>query len=99
MARIRNSTPGEILLEEFLKPYHITADRLEKEADIPATRISQILKDNRKITVDTALRLSRFFGNSAGFWPGIQNEHDLREEQAAIEVELDKIPDLLTYPS
>jgi addiction module HigA family antidote len=91
MARITNISPGEILLEEFLKPYNITAYKLAKETHIPATRISQILKGNRKITVNTALRFSRFFGNSADFWLGIQNEYDLREERATIEVELDKI--------
>jgi len=91
MARIPNITPGEILLEEFLKPYNISAYKLAKETHTPATRISQILKGNRKITVDTALRFSRFFGNSADFWLGIQNAYDLREERAAIEGELKKI--------
>jgi addiction module HigA family antidote len=91
MARIPNISPGEILLEEFLKPFNITAYKLAKETHIPATRISQILKGNRKITVDTALRFARFFGNSPDFWLGIQNEYDLREERAAIQVELEKI--------
>jgi addiction module HigA family antidote len=91
MAKIPNITPGEILLEEFLKPFNVSAYRLAKETRIPATRISQILKGNRKISVDTALRFSRFFGNSADFWLGIQNEFDLREERASIRVELEKI--------
>ncbi len=91
MAKITNISPGEILLEEFLKPYNISAYKLAKETHIPATRISQILKGHRKITVDTALRFGRFFGNSADFWLGIQNEYDLREERAAIEGELKKI--------
>jgi addiction module HigA family antidote len=91
MARIPNITPGEILLEEFLKPYNITAYKLAKETHIPATRISQILKGARKITVDTALRFSRFFGNSPDFWLGIQNEYDLREERSIIEADLEKI--------
>jgi antitoxin HigA-1 len=91
MAKIPNITPGEILLEEFLKPFKVSAYRLAKETRIPATRISQILKGNRKISVDTALRFSRFFGNSADFWLGIQNEFDLREERASIRVELEKI--------
>ena len=83
MAKIPNITPGEILLEEFLKPFKVSAYRLAKETRIPATRISQILKGNRKISVDTALRFSRFFGNSADFWLGIQNEYDLREGRAS----------------
>lgn len=59
---------------------------------MPATRISQILKGKRRITADTALRLSRYFGNSADFWMGIQDEFDLREEVERIEAELDRIP-------
>jgi addiction module HigA family antidote len=97
MAKIPNITPGEILLEEFLKPFKISAYRLAKETRIPATRISQILKGNRKISVDTALRFSRFFGNSADFWLGIQNEYDLREERASIQVELEKIHNVREY--
>jgi addiction module HigA family antidote len=97
MAKIPNITPGEILLEEFLKPFNISAYRLAKETRISATRISQILKGNRKISVDTALRFSRFFGNSADFWLGIQNEYDLREERASIQVELEKIHNVREY--
>ena len=97
MAKIPNITPGEILLEEFLKPFKVSAYRLAKETRIPATRISQILKGNRKISVDTALRFSRFFGNSADFWLGIQNEYDLREERASIQVELEKIHSVKEY--
>ena len=97
MAKIPIITPGEILLEEFLKPFNISAYRLAKETHIPATRISQILKGNRKISVDTALRFSRFFGNSADFWLGIQNEYDLREERASIQVELEKIHNVREY--
>jgi addiction module HigA family antidote len=97
MAKIPNIAPGEILLEEFLKPFKISAYRLAKETRIPATRISQILKGNRKISVDTALRFSRFFGNSADFWLGIQNEYDLREERVSIQVELEKIHNVREY--
>lgn len=80
MEKINNITPGEILLEEFLKPLKITAYRLSKDTGMPATRASQILKGKRRITADTALRLSQYFGNSADFWMGIQDEFDLREE-------------------
>jgi len=58
---------------------------------MPATRVSQILKGKRKITADTALRLSKYFGNSADFWMGIQDEFDLREEVQKIRLELNKI--------
>jgi len=92
MNKIENITPGEILLEEFLKPFDISAYRLSKDTGMPATRISQILKGKRRITADTALRLSRYFGNSADFWMGIQDEFDLREEVERIEAELDRIP-------
>src|SRR5512137_684857 len=97
MAKIPNITPGEILLEEFLKPFKVSAYRLAKETRIPATRISQILKGNRKISVDTALRFSRFFGNSADFWLGIQNEYDLREERASIQLELEQMHTIKEY--
>ena len=92
MEKIDNIKPGEILLEEFLKPFEISAYRLSRDTGMPATRISQILKGKRRITADTALRLSRYFGNSADFWMGIQDEYDLREEAERIEDELMKIP-------
>jgi antitoxin HigA-1 len=92
MKKITIITPGEILLEEFLKPLKITAYRLSKDTEMPATRVSQILKGNRRITADTALRLSQYFGNSADFWMGIQDEFDLREEVQRIGDQLDRIP-------
>lgn len=92
MEKINNITPGEILLEEFLKPLKISAYRLAKDTGMPATRVSQILKGKRRITADTALRLSRYFGNSADFWMGIQDEFDLREEIQKIKLELKRIP-------
>ena len=91
MEKINTITPGEILLEEFIKPLGITAYRLAKDTGMPATRVSQILKGKRKITADTALRLSKYFGNSADFWMGIQDEFDLREEVQKIRLELNKI--------
>ena len=79
MKRIPNIHPGEILEEEFLIPLEITAYRLAKETGIPQTRISQIIKANRSITADTAIRLSKFFGTSPQFWLGLQNDYDLEE--------------------
>jgi addiction module HigA family antidote len=81
MERLENIHPGEILLEEFLKQMQISAYKLSKDLDIPQTRISQIIKGNRRITADTALRLSSYFGNSAKFWLGLQDDYDLEEER------------------
>ena len=80
MAQLENTHPGEILLEEFLKPMQISAYKLAKETGMPQTRISQIIKGKRRITADTALRLSSYFGNSAKFWLGLQNDYDLENE-------------------
>lgn len=83
MAKLKNIHPGEVLLEEFLIPLNITAYKLSKDVEIPQTRISQIIKGNRRVTADTALRLSKYFGNSAKFWLGLQDDFDLEEEIAA----------------
>lgn len=91
MDRLDNIHPGEILSEEFLKPLKITAYRLSQNLKIPQTRISQIIKGKRRITADTALRLSRFFGNSAKFWLGLQDDYDIEEERFNKQNELDKI--------
>ena len=79
MEKLRNITPGEILLEEFLLPFDISQYRLAKELDIPQTRVSEIVKGSRKISADTAVRLSLFFGNSAKFWMGLQNDYDIEQ--------------------
>ena len=91
MARLKNIHPGEVLLEEFLVPLSISAYRLSMDIGIPQTRTSQILKGNRRITADTALRLSKFFGNSPKFWLGLQDDYDLEEEKNLKEKELNLI--------
>jgi len=91
MKRLKNIHPGEILLEEFLIPLEITAYRLSKEISIPQTRISEIIKGNRRITADTALRLSKFFGNSAKFWLGLQDDFDIEDEQRHLKKDLNSI--------
>ncbi len=91
MDRLANIHPGEILLEEFLRPLEITAYRLSKDTDIPQTRISQIIKGKRRITADTALRFSSYFGNSAKFWLGLQDDYDIEEEKVDKEEILIKI--------
>jgi antitoxin HigA-1 len=91
MERLSNIHPGEILSEDFLKPLKISAYRLSKDLGIPQTRTSEIIKGNRSITADTALRLSCYFGNSAKFWLGLQNDYDLEEEKKVKAKELRQI--------
>ncbi len=91
MNKLKNIHPGEILLEEFLNPIQITAYRLSKDTDIPQTRISQIIKGRRRITADTALRLASYFGTTAQFWLGLQNDYDLEEERESKKDILSKI--------
>jgi antitoxin HigA-1 len=91
MKKLKNIHPGEILQEEFLNPLKITAYRLSKDIGIPQTRISEIVKRKRRITADTALRLSKYFGNSAKFWLGLQDDFDLEEERNQKKTELNAI--------
>jgi len=91
MQKLANIHPGEILLYEFLQPLKITAYRLSKDLSIPQTRVSQIIKGNRRITADTALRLSIYFGNSAKFWLGLQDDYDIEEEKESKEADLKEI--------
>jgi len=91
MEKLNNIHPGEVLLEEFMKPMEITAYRLSKDIEIPQTRISEILKGRRRISADTALRLSRYFGNSAKFWLGLQDDFDLEEELSKRKSEFQRI--------
>lgn len=81
MEKLKNIHPGEVLVEEFLNPMGISAYRLAKETFLPQTRISEIIKGNRAITADTALRFSKFFGTSAKFWLGLQDDFELEEQQ------------------
>ena len=76
MRKVTYPKPGEILLEEFLQPMGISAYRLAKEIGVPQMRIGEIIAGKRSITVDTGLRLSRYFGLNDGFWTGLQLDHD-----------------------
>lgn len=94
MEKLKNIHPGEVLLEEFLQPLGISAYRLAKETFLPQTRISEIIKGNRRITADTALRLSKYFGTSAKFWLGLQDDFDLEEENNQKQKEFNNIKPL-----
>jgi len=92
MVKLKNIHPGEVLSEEFLIPFGISAYKLAKDIGIPQTRISEILKGNRRITADTALRLSKYFGTSAKFWLGLQDDFDLEKESKAKSTLINSIP-------
>jgi addiction module HigA family antidote len=88
-------TPGEILQTEFLEPLGITAYRLAQATSLPQTRLSEIIRGKRRISTDTALRLSRAFGLSERFWLNIQNDYDIELEHDKNEAELAKVKPLL----
>ena len=81
--RLKNVHPGEVLAEEFLEPLGVSAYRLAKDIGVPATRISEILHGRRSISADTSLRLGKYFGTTAKFWLGLQEDYDLEEESRA----------------
>lgn len=83
--RLKNIHPGEVLLEEFLKPMGMTPYQLFKETGIPQTRLSQIIRGKRSVTADTALKLAAYFKNSPKFWLGLQNDYDLEEARIKAE--------------
>ncbi|AKS23111.1 MAG: Plasmid maintenance system antidote protein, XRE family [Leptospirillum sp. Group II 'C75'] len=86
--------PGEILLEEFLKPMNLSQYRLAKDIHVPPRRINEIVKGKRAITADTALRLSRFFGMSEGFWLDLQSDYDLEKTRENLHEEMGRIKPL-----
>lgn len=75
--------PGKILLEDFMKPVGLTANRLALELHVPTNRITHIIKGERSITADTALRLARYFGTTAGIWLRLQARYDLEVAEAS----------------
>ena len=88
--RIAPIHPGEILLEDFLKPMDLSQNRLALDIRVPARRINEIVHGNRRITADTALRLSRFFKNSPQFWLGLQMDYDLDVAEDELSDRLDR---------
>ena len=84
MKKLKNIHPGEILLEEFLKPMQISQNGLARAIGVPPRRINEIVLGRRAVTADTALRLAQAFGNSVQFWMGLQDEYAVREAREAI---------------
>ena len=97
MKTLPNIHPGEVLLEEFLIPLGISQYKLAKDLRIPQTRVSEIIKGNRRITADTALRLSKYFGTSAKFWLGLQDDYDLEDYENQLAKALAEIPFVDTH--
>ena len=91
MRKVPYPHPGEILLEEFLKPMDITQYRLAKEIGVPQRRIGEIVAGTRSVIPDTGLRLSRFFGMSEDFWTGLQMDYDAAKAKDALESILSEI--------
>jgi len=91
MRKLKPVTPGELLLEEFLKPMGISQYRLAKEIGVPAQRIGDIVAGKRAITADTDLRLCRFFGVSNGYWLRAQVMHDTEVAERSLGAKLAKI--------
>ncbi|KAF0242492.1 MAG: hypothetical protein FD180_3875 [Planctomycetota bacterium] len=91
MRKVPYPHPGEILLEEFLKPMGITQYRLAKEIGVPQRRIGEIVSGDRAVTTDTGLRLSRFFRMTEGFWTGLQLDYDAARAKDALAKTLARI--------
>jgi addiction module HigA family antidote len=89
--RLKRIHPGEIINEDFLRPWRMTPYRLAKGLGVTPTRVAEILKGKRGITADTALRLSRFLGCSPEFWLGLQASYDLEEASQRLASELERI--------
>lgn len=81
---LANPTPGEILLEEFLKPMELSQNALARAIGVPPRRINEIVLGKRTVTADTDLRLARYFGMSEGFFLGLQTDHDLMQRKREI---------------
>lgn len=88
---LHNPSPGDILLEEFLKPIDMSQSALARAIGVPPRRINEIVLGKRAVTADTDLRLTRYWGLSAGYFLGLQMDHDLMEQRRKIGAELEKI--------
>ena len=86
--------PGEVLLEDFLKPMNVTKDRLAKDIGVPATRVQELIDGKRGVSADTALRLSRYFGTSAELWMGLQSDYELERTKMRLGDQLNGVKPL-----
>ena len=91
MKKLPNIHPGEVLLEEFLKPLDISQNRLARTMAVPPRRINEIVHGKRAVTADTAIRLARALGTSEQFWMGLQADYDLEEARKAAQSSLKKV--------
>lgn len=91
MAKLKNIHPGEVLLKDFLEPSNISQNRLANRILVPPRRINEIVLGKRSVTADTALRLSRYFGNSDKFWMGLQDDYDLEDSRSKMAGTLERI--------
>ncbi|HAV92591.1 TPA: addiction module antidote protein, HigA family [candidate division WOR-3 bacterium] len=89
--KLKNIHPGEILMEEFLKPMNVSPYKLAKNTKLSQTRVSEIIRGKRSITPETALKFSKYFGNSPEFWLGLQADYDIEEARNRFEKELSAI--------
>ena len=94
MKKLPNIHPGEVLLEEFLKPLDISQNKLARAMGVPPRRINEIVHGKRAVTADTAIRLSRALGTSEQFWMGLQADYDLEEARKAAQNELKKVENI-----
>ena len=83
---LKNAHPGEVLLEEFLKPLDVSQNRLARAVNVSPRRINEIVHGKRCVSADAAVRLSRFFGTSEKFWLGLQDDYDLREARQKVDL-------------
>ncbi|MFT5140387.1 MAG: addiction module HigA family antidote [Lysobacterales bacterium] len=84
MSKLINVHPGEILQEEFMTPLNLSQNRIARDIGVPPRRINEIVHGKRAVTADSALRFSRYFGNSEGFWMGLQADYDLEEARSRL---------------
>ncbi len=94
MKKLPNIHPGEVLLEEFLKPLAISQNRLARAMSVPPRRINEIVHGHRAVSADTAIRLSRALGTTEQFWMGLQADYDLEEARKAAQSELNKVENI-----
>jgi len=94
MKTLPNIHPGEVLLEEFLKPLDISQNRLARAMGVPPRRINEIVHGKRSVSADTAIRLSRALGTSEQFWMGLQADYDLEEARKAAQSEINKVENI-----